>query len=1070
MAEKPPKVSIKDADILTLLRPDLDAAKASQGEWAMKREDYYKAFRGAKYGNEREGWSQSVAPLVWTQHQSNLATLTDIFSDEFFTLKSDNTERADKFQKLIRYQMFRKQDGYKRMSDFLFNAGLYPMAVFKVFHKDDYDLTDEQYAVLTSDQMQQLSQDNKRQITKYDEVQQPVPNDPATGLPIADQITSYENVKVIRKDIKYSGPAFEVVQPWAFGYSSDCKLTDFGGIDGRLIYHGPFKLTLNDIRKREKAGIYRKGTYDTCKDLGSGSLVKGVDELAVEVVMDGVSEVIHDGSRSEVPNSKEDLTKELSVKECYCKLDIDKDGLLEYCIVTIIEDKCIAQVEENPYGRAPFRVGSMLPEPHKVHGIAPPSILEHEQKIETNLLRFIQDTAAQSCYRNPVTNDVRMQQMLQERKPFDVILGDPTRLGEVKTSPPDQFILKAWELLKGTNEETTGNSRYNQGSDGDSLNKMLDIETLIPMADGVYKQLKDIQDGDRIIGSDGKAVTVLKAHEIHFPERAYDIKFRSGDIINAGGEHLWTIQTAHDITRGVTRVVDTDDLFARVSTSKKSLYIPRVLRPDFENNVELPLDPYILGIWLGDGHSYAPRFTTEDADVVQSITEWAIANGGSVTVDKHQNAGNATTYYVKGLYAPLRKLDLFNRGKESFAKHIPEIYLTASYADRLELLRGIMDTDGCHHSGCTAVFVQKEGRLCTDVIALIQSLGGWPSVSRTYPGELDRRGAKYYQIAFSIFDNPFKLESKADKWIAPQRRVDRQKIVSITPTPITLMRCLTVDAADGLFCVGHSFTLTHNTATGISLISAASAKRSRMGAKALGNGAISGVIRDFVFINQKWPSQDPIVLLGQDIQINPGDLDGEYDIEIDIGVSPAEKQAIANQLDLLIQFMTQAGLQMGIATPQHVLKAIKKKFSQLNIVVDDLLVSVPEFQKAEEEKKQQPPQPDPAQIQAQMQQEQAQAQAQQSQAQFQMKMQESQQKMQFEATKQASEMEMMQMEAQLEQMKMQGEMEKLQLSIQQAREQHVLKMRELEASTLALETRNAAPPTTKDPLKLRGKK
>lgn len=731
MAETP-KVSIKDADILSLLRPDLEAAKASQDEWAMKREDYYKAFRGAKYGNEREGWSQSVAPLVWTQHQSQLATLTDIFSDEFFTLKSDNTERADKFQKLIRYQMFRKQDGYKRMSDFLFNAGLYPMAVFKVFHKDDYDLTDEQYKVLTSEQMQQLSQDNNRQVTKYDEVQV-VPGggyDPHTGG-VSEPIIKYENVKVIRKDVKYSGPAFEVVQPWAFGYSSDCKLTDFGGIDGRLIYHGPFKLTLNDIRKREKAGIYRKGTYDSCKDLGSGSLVKGVDELAVEVVMDGVSEVIHDGSRSEVPNSKEDLTKELSVKECYCKLDIDKDGLLEYCIVTIIEDKCIAQVEENPYGRAPFRVGSMLPEPHKVHGIAPPSILEHEQKIETNLLRFIQDTAAQSCYRNPVTNDVRMQQMLQERKPFDVILGDPTRLGEVKTSPPDQFILKAWELLKGTNEETTGNSRYNQGSDGDSLNK---------------------------------------------------------------------------------------------------------------------------------------------------------------------------------------------------------------------------------------------------------------------------------------------------------------------------------------------------TATGISLISAASAKRSRMGAKALGNGAISGVIRDFVFINQKWPSQDPIVLLGQDIQINPGDLDGEYDIEIDIGVSPAEKQAIANQLDLLIQFMTQAGLQMGIATPQHVLKAIKKKFSQLNIVVDDLLVSVPEFQKAEEEKKQQPPQPDPAQIQAQMQQEQAQVQAQQSQAQFQMKMQENQQKMQFEATKQASEMEMMQMEAQLEQMKMQGEMEKLQLSIQQAREQHVLKMRELEASTLALETRNAAPPATKDPLKLRGKK
>ena len=703
------KIQIKDADILTLLRPDLDAVASSQSEWAEKREGYYKLFRMAKYGNEKSGWSGSVAPLVYTQHQSNLATLTDIFSDEFFTLKSDNTDRADKFQKLIRYQMFRKQDGTKRMTDFLFNAGLYPMAVFKTFFREDYDLTDEKYAVLTSEQMQQLSQDKKRQITKYDEVQGAETLDPM-GIPVAG-LTSYENVKVIRKDVKYAGPAFEVVQPWAFGYSSDCKLTDFGGIDGRLIYHGPFKMTLNDIRKREKAGIYRKGTYDSCKDLGAGSSVKGVDELAVEVVMDGVSETLHDGSRSEVPTSKENLTKELSVKECYCKLDIDKDGLLEYCIVTIIEDDVIAQVEENPYGRAPFRVGSMLPEPHKVHGIAPPSILEHEQKIETNLLRFIQDTAAQSCYRNPVTNDVRMQQMLQERKPFDVILGDPTRLGEVKTSPPDQFILKAWELLKGTNEETTGNSRYNQGSDGDSLNK---------------------------------------------------------------------------------------------------------------------------------------------------------------------------------------------------------------------------------------------------------------------------------------------------------------------------------------------------TATGISLISAASAKRSRMAAKALGNGAISGVIRDFVFINQKWPSQDPIILLGQDIQINPGDLDGEYDIEIDIGVSPAEKQAIANQLDLLIQFMTQAGLQMGIATPQHVLKAIRKKFSQLNIVVDDLLVSGPEFQQIEEQKKQQaanqPPPVDPAQQQMQMQQAQQQAQAQQAQAKSQMDMQERQQQMAFEQETHRMNMQILQAKVQAEELKVRGAMEMQQLAIQQAREAHILKMREAQAA------------------------
>ena len=716
------KISIKDQEILTLLKPDLDAAQAAQDEMALQREAYYKLFRMAPFGNEKSGWSQSVSSTVYSQHQSQLAALQEIFSDEFFSLKGQNADRASKFNKLLNYQMFRKTDGNKRIYDFLFNAGLYHYAVFKVYHKEDYDLVDEKFDRLDEQQMMMLAQDQKRQITKYDEVTMPGPIDQMTGLPT--EVMGYENVKVVKKEVKHFGPTFDVVQPWAFGYSQDCKLTDWGGIDGRLVYHGPFKLSLNDIRRREKAGVYRKGTFDKCKDLSSSTTNQSPDQASIELQVDGLSEIIEDGSRYR-SDKEPDLNKELNVKECYVKLDIDKDGLLEHSIVTIIEDEVVAQVEENPYGRPPFRIGSMLPEAHKVHGIAPPSILEQDQKIQTNLLRFIQDSAAQSCYRNPVTNDIRMQQMLQERKPFDVILGDPTRLGEVKTSPPDNFILKAWELLQGSNEEKTGNSRYNQGSDGESLNK---------------------------------------------------------------------------------------------------------------------------------------------------------------------------------------------------------------------------------------------------------------------------------------------------------------------------------------------------TATGISLISQASARRTRMSAKALGNGAITGVIRDFIFINQKWPNPDPITLLGEDLVINQDDLKGEYDIEIDIGVSPAERQAIANQIDLLLQFGTQAGLQMGIQKPEHILRGIKKKFAQLNIVVDDLLVSEPEFkqqQAQQQQQQQQNPPPPPPEVQ------QAQMEMQMSQQEHQMKMQEMQAKVQAEQQKLQLEMQQMQMEAELERQKMAAEAEKLQLSIQQAREQHVLKMREMERQQVVEEQRAIIQAKQPDPLKVR---
>lgn len=615
----PEKVSINDEDIIRILKTDIDKAKGIQDTLASDRETYYTAFRCTPYGNERKGWSQSIAPVIWTNHQSNISSLAEIFTGDFFILKSENQDRAVKFQKLIKYQMFRKQDGYRRLYDFFYNAGLYHYGVFKVYRKEEYDLRDEKYDRLTAQQMQQLSQQKNAKITKYKEVTIDPPVDPLTGTPKGQPMLFFDDVKVVYRDVTYEGATFEVVPNWEFFYSPDCKITEWGGIDGRLVFH-QVKLTLNDIRRRERAGIYKKGTFDKCTTLGTSANAQGVDEMAVKTSVDGtVLYADTDSGRGTGTGEEIDLTKELVVKECYCKLDIDADGLLEPCIVVIIEDTVIAQVEENPYKRPCFRIGGMLPEPHKVNGIAPPAILDTDQKVMTNLLRFIQDTAAMSTYRNLVTNDQRMQQMLQNRKPFDVILGDASKLGEVPVQTADPFILKAWELMKGENEEKTGSSRYNQGQDSRSLNK---------------------------------------------------------------------------------------------------------------------------------------------------------------------------------------------------------------------------------------------------------------------------------------------------------------------------------------------------TATGISLISQNSARRLRMSAQILGNGALQGVIRDFIFINQKWANEDPIKLLGEDLEINKEDLSGEIDIEIDIGVSPSERQSAANQMDTLVQFGTQAGIPLGLMTPVHLLKAEKKKYSLLNINVEDCMVTEQQLKKQLEEQAKQPKKPD----------------------------------------------------------------------------------------------------------------
>ena len=453
MGEEVKLTTMDDEDVIAFLKQDIDAAKSIQGELSTQRETYYNAFRSQLYGNEREGWSKSVAPVIWSNHQSNLSALVEIFSDDFFTLKSTDEDRASKFQKLIHYQMFRKQDGYKKLYDFLYSAGIYHYAVFKTYYHEDFDLIYNEYPQLNGQQMMQLAMaDKNTTITKYTKVE----ND--------DGSVVYDKVKTVTKKYLYRGPMFETVPPWEFYYSPDCKMGDWGSIDGRLVYH-EVKRTLDYIRKKERIGAYRKGTYSKCLELYGQGTSKNSDEVAVKFNADGLTEYDTSAQSDDV------LNKELSIKECYAKIDIDGDGLLEPSIITIIEDSVVAQLEENPYKRACFRLGGMLPEPHKIHCIAPPSILENDQKVMTNFLRFIQDSAAMSTYRNVITSDPRMQQMLQTRKPYDVILGDASKVGEVPVQPPDQFILKAWELMKGEREETTGNTRYNQGTDASSLNK-----------------------------------------------------------------------------------------------------------------------------------------------------------------------------------------------------------------------------------------------------------------------------------------------------------------------------------------------------------------------------------------------------------------------------------------------------------------------------------------------------------------------------------------------------------------------------------------------------------------------
>lgn len=743
-----------------------------------------------------------------------------------------------------------------------------------------------------------------------------------TGVKIESisQPDKYGDYTVVYDSTYYlkNAPKIENILISDFLYSPDAKNLE----EANFVAHKK-RVTMSYLRKMEQQGVY--ANVEEVKPEHWHSRY-GLDEADTE--MEQVLGDQYYGFHSAAEEAREEVT----LYECYVKIDINGDGILEDMIITLCQDH-ILRCEPNYMGRHPFFAISPTQDPHRIWSKRSYAELVGEiQNLKTALIRQIIHNLA-------LTNDPKMiltpdainiddfnkgRAVIRKKPGYQ--MNDVAMAMPVNQIAPYTFNFLEW--TEGQKEQRTGVTRYNQGLDASSLNKMLDIYTPVPMADGTWKTLEQVKDGDRIIGQDGKPTLVVKAHLIHYPERAYEIKFSNGDTLKAGGEHLWTIQNP----RGARKTVNTDYIFDYMSKYKEKVFIDKVDRPDFMGDVDLPLDPYFLGLFLGDGCLHSNRITTADEEVKEYVERWAKEHGGYIKESASQNAGKAITYDI--VDTPLghiaRELKIrrdarYEDMKEN-VKHIPDVYFKASYEQRLALLRGLMDTDGCHHSGALCIFTQKEGQLVDDVMRLIESLGGSPTKHITKPGKLARPDVKYYNIHFTINDCPFKLTRKASKWKKPTRMVDKVRILSITPIEPILMRCLTVDAPDGQFCVGKHFTVTHNTATGINAIMNASNQRLELIARMFAETGVYELYRFLISLNQKFIDQETVIrLTGEPMEIKPDDLSGSFDLIVNAGLSIQSKEATNTQLQTLMTAIMQVNSTgIAVATPHNIYNIIKR--------------------------------------------------------------------------------------------------------------------------------------------------
>lgn len=228
-----------------------------------------------------------------------------------------------------------------------------------------------------------------------------------------------------------------------------------------------------------------------------------------------------------------------------------------------------------------------------------------------------------------------------------------------------------------------------------AMGKCLGKGTKVVMYDGSLRKVEDVREGDLLMGDDSTPRRVLSIARGR--ERMYWIRQNHAVDYRVNESHILSLKKSRN--EGTSRHGEVVNISVREYLTKSEKF--RNNLKGYKVGVEFPeqstpLDPYFVGLWLGDGHSYSSRISTTDEEVVEYLTEYAADL--SLTVQKYEQPGKCPAYAItKGfqgqqqfysVQGQLRLLGMLNN------KHIPDTYLINSRSKRLALLAGLLDSDG----------------------------------------------------------------------------------------------------------------------------------------------------------------------------------------------------------------------------------------------------------------------------------------------------------------------------------------------------------------------------------------
>jgi hypothetical protein len=335
-----------------------------------------------------------------------------------------------------------------------------------------------------------------------------------------------------------------------------------------------------------------------------------------------------------------------------------------------------------------------------------------------------------------------------------------------------------------------------------------------------WKLMGELSVGDEIVDPDGGIGFV----EEIFPQgkkQVFNVMFSDGST-QCCEDHLWLTQTVNE-RRNLQQTSSVKSLKEIRSTlmvrngARKNHYIPLTQTVAFAKQ-ELTIHPYLLGILLGNGHfsNNAVLMSSNDKQIVDRVRELIPASCRLVQNTEYDYAIRGTEWHVNEMVDLIASLGLTD--KKSAEKFVPEKYLHGSVEDRLDLLHGLMDTDG-YTGGYVVEYSTVSPFLAAAVQELVWSFGGKCNITLKTEPKYEYKGEiRTGQLAYRVWVNlpatipPFTLERKANAHIPKSKYQPYRSITDIIPVGEVECQCIRVSTKRNLY-ITDDYIVTHNTYT-----------------------------------------------------------------------------------------------------------------------------------------------------------------------------------------------------------------------------------------------------------------